>query len=625
MSNTGWYYTRDNSQVGPVPLEELEALIQKGALGKGDMVWTQGMAQWTPAGQVETLAFPEVLDLPLVPSVPSLKPAPPQKGPPLESWDALPMPLAASREPQEPAKSVSEKRRSLAGLGGGKLDGRHFVGSVVGGLFLAWMLFDPLLVPGEGSEVLRWLLRLLALVLSCALAFLPVGRWLHGHWPLGDRLETLLGTRESGRRLAILGSGVGLLIYLVFFLPGSGQVESSSQAVGMAFFSLGFSLAVGLLTVGRALRGEWPLIGKWARRMPKGELADYMTPSQQHLFYSALVALVLVLLSLLKSVGEMSGEQLLDLGHEDLREVIWSWVFLAVLAYFPVGYSLFGEWPLLGLLRTLLGEERSKQRQLILAFLWTLPIYFTNYRGLPADELSPHVFLPLLVTFLFNFYLFGFTTHWQASRNHAHFVLAGLAESVPDVRREIVERLGVRGIEKLSSKEVSIAEQGVYPLPLSIDVVHTEQIQITDRAARVILRVLDYGNDLYIRWESFYDLSGRRIWLLLGLFYAVINGFFSRLFGTGIGEILERFKDIILPWRGMDTTGAQVRQTASFGGLGGSTTVPSYMLDNLFCLEEVVNESATQVLNEVVLAAGREQKVHLAIERGRGGARSQLF
>lgn len=54
-----WYYAWKGEKLGPVPLEEMQRLVEDGALERGDLVWTSGMKDWQPAGSVEALDFPE--------------------------------------------------------------------------------------------------------------------------------------------------------------------------------------------------------------------------------------------------------------------------------------------------------------------------------------------------------------------------------------------------------------------------------------------------------------------------------------------------------------------------------------------------------------------------------------
>lgn len=47
-----WYYAKGNQQLGPVDRAVLEDLVRRGEVGPADLVWTEGMANWAPAGEV---------------------------------------------------------------------------------------------------------------------------------------------------------------------------------------------------------------------------------------------------------------------------------------------------------------------------------------------------------------------------------------------------------------------------------------------------------------------------------------------------------------------------------------------------------------------------------------------
>jgi hypothetical protein len=53
-----WYYTEQGQQSGPVSPAQLKELATSGRLQPTDMVWKEGMAQWSSAGQIKGL-FPE--------------------------------------------------------------------------------------------------------------------------------------------------------------------------------------------------------------------------------------------------------------------------------------------------------------------------------------------------------------------------------------------------------------------------------------------------------------------------------------------------------------------------------------------------------------------------------------
>ena len=66
--SAAWYYAKDKERFGPVSLAELRSLVAQGKLRPADLVWTDQLPAWTPAGKVREL-FP----LRAVDSVPGIK------------------------------------------------------------------------------------------------------------------------------------------------------------------------------------------------------------------------------------------------------------------------------------------------------------------------------------------------------------------------------------------------------------------------------------------------------------------------------------------------------------------------------------------------------------------------
>lgn len=51
-----WFYSREGEQLGPLTLTELRVKAAEGGLNpRLDLVWTQGMAEWKPAGEIDGL------------------------------------------------------------------------------------------------------------------------------------------------------------------------------------------------------------------------------------------------------------------------------------------------------------------------------------------------------------------------------------------------------------------------------------------------------------------------------------------------------------------------------------------------------------------------------------------
>jgi hypothetical protein len=84
MNNTAestWFYTRQGEQLGPLTFASLQERARAGELNpRLDMAWTQGMADWKPAGEIEGL-FEKVSTTEIVESLaPSADPyKPPQQ------------------------------------------------------------------------------------------------------------------------------------------------------------------------------------------------------------------------------------------------------------------------------------------------------------------------------------------------------------------------------------------------------------------------------------------------------------------------------------------------------------------------------------------------------------------
>lgn len=50
-----WYYTRQGQRFGPLSSEQMRQLAVAGQLQQGDLVWTEGMNEWAPAGRFPQL------------------------------------------------------------------------------------------------------------------------------------------------------------------------------------------------------------------------------------------------------------------------------------------------------------------------------------------------------------------------------------------------------------------------------------------------------------------------------------------------------------------------------------------------------------------------------------------
>ena len=111
-----WFYLLGQERLGPVSLADLNALIQTRRLAADGLVWTAGMASWTPVREVPHLqsALPAEPPPPPPPPMPPPAPWPPAPMPPpatLTSPAILPQP-----SPMDPAREVpvaEDKNRAL--------------------------------------------------------------------------------------------------------------------------------------------------------------------------------------------------------------------------------------------------------------------------------------------------------------------------------------------------------------------------------------------------------------------------------------------------------------------------------------------------------------------------------
>ena len=75
-----WYYSKNGQRQGPVAAEQLKTLAATGQLQATDLIWKEGMGQWTEAKKVKGL-FPVQGTAnsqlpPPIPSAPNIPPVP---------------------------------------------------------------------------------------------------------------------------------------------------------------------------------------------------------------------------------------------------------------------------------------------------------------------------------------------------------------------------------------------------------------------------------------------------------------------------------------------------------------------------------------------------------------------
>jgi len=53
-----WYYGKEGQQYGPIEEAALRDRIAAGEVSKSDLIWTDGMVEWTPLGKVSQFSIP---------------------------------------------------------------------------------------------------------------------------------------------------------------------------------------------------------------------------------------------------------------------------------------------------------------------------------------------------------------------------------------------------------------------------------------------------------------------------------------------------------------------------------------------------------------------------------------
>lgn len=116
-----WYYHRGGAQMGPVSWQELVVTARAGGLGAGDLVWTEGMAQWQAAATIPGL-LPAQAPPAVPPSMPPVRtaPDPPTARPAYTAPPAQPAPAplpvrpSYAAPPAQPAAAAPAPRPAYA-------------------------------------------------------------------------------------------------------------------------------------------------------------------------------------------------------------------------------------------------------------------------------------------------------------------------------------------------------------------------------------------------------------------------------------------------------------------------------------------------------------------------------
>jgi uncharacterized membrane protein YhaH (DUF805 family) len=99
-----YYLDGARNKQGPVPSEEIARLIRGGTIRRDTMIWSAGMPDWSPAGQVSEFAslFAQAAPPPRPAGPPPAGPSVQRPGPSAGGYQGQPQPPAAQYAPYDP-------------------------------------------------------------------------------------------------------------------------------------------------------------------------------------------------------------------------------------------------------------------------------------------------------------------------------------------------------------------------------------------------------------------------------------------------------------------------------------------------------------------------------------------
>lgn len=90
-----WFYSKNGTQLGPVTEQELSEKAKNGEVSSSDLVWKEGMPDWTPLGQVQEfsgtvsqLPAPMTGNIPM-PQLPAYSPSQAHPAVPNYLWQSI--------------------------------------------------------------------------------------------------------------------------------------------------------------------------------------------------------------------------------------------------------------------------------------------------------------------------------------------------------------------------------------------------------------------------------------------------------------------------------------------------------------------------------------------------------
>ncbi len=268
-----WYVGADGASKGPIELEELARLARAGEVTPATLVWTEGMAEWTPAGSVAAVTA-------------LLGPAPPP--PPAEPQ---------ANAGQRPSGAVPSHRTTPVGeLAAGPLVSDVETFPLFGRAVLAW-LGNIFVVPSPWTSTMYWKYLGESTRLPNGTPFVFEGQWRDIWWVFV--LEALLIysgalTGDSGF-LALLGNLVLPFLVLRWFCEKLriGPGGSFLSFRGDFFPYLGW-MALGFVSIFTIVGWAWVMqfYLDWVCRNVAGPVRFSFTGKGLDILWRGLVAMI---------------------------------------------------------------------------------------------------------------------------------------------------------------------------------------------------------------------------------------------------------------------------------------------------------------------------------------------
>ena len=301
------------------------------------------------------------------------------------------------------------------------------------------------------------------------------------------------------------------------------------------------------------------------------------------------------------------------------------WLLMALVLVAPMSYWLTGIVPFSGVANALFGDITSLRRRLFLTLLLISPLQlmFLNLAA-PAEqgkEIEALIaslvagFPAFLGMFMIAFYMMGFVANWKfVSALRYGLSLEGMGELGDEVASAITKNVRARNIPGLEISEVAMSKLRRYTAG-SVRSRRGSQIVLTREHIRVVIFVQDFGSSLAVRWSSFYNMSGRRLWLLIGLVVSLNNDFSERWLGFTVTDVFTRTGKILSPASRHQVLMDNQRATTLERMLGLQGDVSEYSWNDLNALDQVVRVTVVEVLRISSEQKYQKDEIERMIER----------